>query len=120
MPPRTFSTSSTPYRAVSPNAATHNAKAQRADPNSLFHHYRQLVQLRRSEPALLKGSYEQVQVQGPVLSFVRKAEGQTLRVWLNYSAEAQSIEASGRLVWAAPQSASSTRLPAWGVRVERL
>ena len=115
-----FSTSSTPYRAVSPNATTHNAQAQRADPNSLFHHYRQLVQLRRSEPALLKGSYEQVQVQGPVLSFVRKAEGQALRVWLNYSAEAQGIEASDRLVWASPQSASPARLPAWGVRVERL
>jgi alpha-amylase len=115
-----FSSSSTPYRAVSPNAASHNAQAQRADPNSLFHHYRQLVQLRRSEPALLKGSYEQVQVQGAVLSFVRKAQGQTLRVWLNYSEQPQSIDPRGSPVWAAPQSSKASTLPPWGVRVERL
>ncbi len=115
-----FSTSSKPYRPLSPNRATHNATAQRADPNSLFHHYRQLIQLRRAHPALSQGSYEAVQVDGPLLSFVRRHGGEALRVWLNYSDQALSIDAPGELLWAAPRPDQGWLLPAWGVRVERL
>ncbi len=115
-------TGKTLARGRSPNANTHNATAQRADPNSLFHHYRQLIALRKAHPALKRGSYEQVTVAGPVLSFVRRAEGQALRVSLNYSAQALPWSAQGEALWAAPRTApaSAQWLPAWGVRVERL
>lgn len=115
-----FSTSARPYRPLSPNRATHNAAAQRADAGSLFHHYRQLIALRRAHPALSQGSYEQVQVDGPLLSFVRRHGDEALRVWLNYSDQARAIAAPGELLWAAPQPAEPGLLPAWGVRVERL
>lgn len=114
-----FSAHEKPYRPLSPNRATHNAKAQRASPGSLFHHYRELVSLRRAHPALLKGSYEAVQVDGRVLRFERRQGGEALRVWLNYSDQVQTIAASGDTVWASP-SAQGEQLPAWGVRVERL
>ncbi len=115
-----FSSSSLPYRPLSPNHGTHNAAAQRADPHSLFHHYRQLIQLRRTHKALSQGSYEQVQVNGALLSFVRRHEGDALRVWLNYGDKALAIGASGPTVWATPQPAEAGRLPAWGVRIERM
>lgn len=114
-----FSTAGSHYRTRSPNAATHNAAAQLADAGSLFHHYRQLVQLRRAHPALGRGSYENVRVDGSLLSFERRAEGQALRVWLNYSAAPRRIAAPGATLWAAP-AAEAELLPAWGVRVERL
>ena len=109
-------------RGRSPNASTHNAAAQRADPNSLFHHYRQLIALRKAHPALKRGSYEQVTVSGPVLSFVRRAEGQALRISLNYSGQALPWSTQGEALWAAPRTApaSAQWLPAWGVRVEQL
>ena len=114
-----FSSSAKPYRGTSPNAATHNAEAQRADPGSLFHHYRQLIALRRAHPALSQGSYEQVKVEGALLSFVRRHQGQALRVWLNYGAQALPIAAEGRPLWASPQGEAGM-LPALGVRVETL
>jgi alpha-amylase len=79
-----FSTSAQPFRPTSPNAATHNAEAQRADPGSLFHHYRQLVALRRQHAALHSGRYEAVQVDGTLLCFERATGAERLRVCLNY------------------------------------
>ncbi len=46
-----------PWLAVHPNHATLNAEAALADAGSVFHHYRQLIALRRSEPALVHGRY---------------------------------------------------------------
>jgi len=108
-----------PYRALSPNRATHNATAQRADAGSIFHHYRQLIALRRAHPALSQGSYEQVQVDGPVLSFVRRHGAQALRIALNYSAQPQAHRAEGRTLWATPQADPGV-IPAWGLRIESL
>jgi alpha-amylase len=109
-------TTGQPFRPGSPNARTHNAEAQRADPGSLFHHYRALVALRKAHPALHSGSYEDVRVEGPLLSFVRAASGERLRITLNYSATAQAVPAVAQVVWGAPGAA----LPAWGARVEKL
>jgi alpha-amylase len=115
-----FSKSAKPYRPLSPNRSTHNAAAQRADAGSLFHHYRQLIALRRAHQALSQGSYEEVQVDGPLLSFVRRHGDERLRVWLNYSDQALAIAAPGELLWAAPRPDQGWLLPAWGVRVERM
>ncbi|MBH9552828.1 alpha-amylase family glycosyl hydrolase [Inhella gelatinilytica] len=106
-------------RGRSPNAGTHNAAAQRADPGSLFHHYRQLIALRKAHPALKRGSYEAVIVQGQVLSFERRADGEALRISLNYSDAAVDWPSQGRTLWGSP-SPQSGRLPPWGVRVEQL
>lgn len=113
-------TGKTLARGRSPNASSHNAQLQRADPNSLFHHYRQLIALRKTHPALMRGSYEQVDVQGPVLSFVRRTASESLRISMNYSAQAVTLARQGRTLWAAPALAapSADGLPAWGVRVE--
>ena len=47
-----------PFRALSPNRATHNVAAQRADPASLFHHYKAMLALRNARPSLSRGRFE--------------------------------------------------------------
>ena len=42
-------TTGTPWIAVNPNHATINAAAARADPDSVFHHYRRLIELRHTD-----------------------------------------------------------------------
>ncbi len=114
-----FSTAKSPYRASAPNAATHNAEAQRATPGSLFHHYKGLIALRKAHAALRSGSYEAVEVQGPVLSFVRRTGNEAVLVALNYSGQNQALqrtEALTELLFANPQAASG-RLAPWGVKV---
>ena len=51
-------TSGTPWIAVNPNHREVNAEAARADPGSVFHHYRRLIALRRELDVLTDGAYE--------------------------------------------------------------
>lgn len=77
-----------PFRPVSPNAATHNAQAQAADPGSLLNFYKAMLALRNSQPAIARGSYEAPLAQGRVLSFQRAWQGQRVLVVINYGDEA--------------------------------
>lgn len=117
-----------PFRANASNAASHHAQAQQADPNSLFHHYRSLLALRQQQRALRGGSYEAVQVDGPVLSFMRRSGGETLLVALNYSSSPRELRrtersAGAKRLWPTPTPASNLpegMLPAWSAQVWRL
>ena len=50
-------TSGTPWLPVNPNHTEINAEAARADPDSVFHHYRRLIELRRTEPVVAFGDF---------------------------------------------------------------
>ena len=50
-------TSGEPWIAVNPNHTEINAAAQRDDPESVFHHYRRLIELRHTEPAVVHGDF---------------------------------------------------------------
>ena len=50
-------TAGEPWIAVNPNHAEINAAAARADPDSVFHHYRRLIALRHSEPVVALGDF---------------------------------------------------------------
>jgi oligo-1,6-glucosidase len=50
-------TTGTPWLAVNPNHTEINAEAQRADPDSVFHHYRRLIELRHTVPAVVHGDF---------------------------------------------------------------
>ena len=50
-------TTGDPWIAVNPNSAEVNAEAARADPDSVFAHYRRLVALRHSEPVVAHGDF---------------------------------------------------------------
>src|SRR5919202_2730700 len=50
-------TTGTPWLAVNPNYVEVNAKAALADPDSVLHHYRRLIELRHSEPVVAHGDF---------------------------------------------------------------
>jgi oligo-1,6-glucosidase len=50
-------TTGTPWLAVNPNHVEINAEAAVADPGSVFHHYRRLIELRHTEPVVAYGDF---------------------------------------------------------------
>lgn len=51
-------TTGTPWIKVNPNYKEINAKAELADPNSVFHYYQKLISLRKETPIIIYGKYE--------------------------------------------------------------
>jgi len=51
-------TAGTPWIAVNPNYKEINAKAETADPNSVFHYYKKLIELRKKNPIMVYGKYD--------------------------------------------------------------
>jgi alpha-amylase len=88
-------TAGSPYRPLSPNAATHNAAAQARDPQSIHAVYKSLLALRKSHPAIAKGGYRHAAANGHALTFQRTIDGETILVVINYGAAAGSIAVPG-------------------------
>ena len=66
---------------------------QRGDPDSMVSLYRALLVLRRRHSALAGGRIDQVTAQGPVLSFRRTAEGESLAVLANTASTSKTVAA---------------------------
>lgn len=74
-------TTGTPWRALNEDAATKNVAAQLADPNSLLAHYRILIALRQSQPALRTGeTFKMKSANRAVLPYLRASDDQILLV----------------------------------------
>jgi alpha-glucosidase len=66
-------------------------EAQRADPRSMFSLYRQLIALRRREPALSIGVHVKAEAVGEVLTYRRFHKGRWITVALNFSDAPQQL-----------------------------
>jgi glycosidase len=74
-------TTGTPWRALNDDAAVKNVEAQLADPNSLLAHYRTLIALRQSQPALRNGeTFKMKSANRAVLPYLRATDEQILLV----------------------------------------
>ncbi len=85
---------STAARTWLPVASEHIGLAVAAaeeDPGALLHHYRRAIGFRHALPALRKGTIEDLTVDGDVLSFLRRHEGETVYFALNMSEEPATI-----------------------------
>ncbi|GIE77765.1 glucohydrolase [Actinoplanes philippinensis] len=79
-------TTGTPWLPVNPNHREINAKAQRADPDSVFHYYRRLIELRKTEPAVAGGDFTMLLPDDERLyAFTRRLGGTELLVIGNFS-----------------------------------
>ena len=56
--PQAGFTTGIPWIAVNPNYVEINAKAETADPDSVFHYYKKLIALRKDNPVVVYGRYE--------------------------------------------------------------
>jgi oligo-1,6-glucosidase len=93
-------TAGTPWLAVNPNHTEINVEAARADPDSVLHHYRRLIELRHTEPAVALGDFTMHMADDErVYAFTRRLGDVELFVLGNFSgADAPAPEAAE---WAA-------------------
>jgi oligo-1,6-glucosidase len=98
-----FSTG-TPWLAVNPNYPEINAAAAVADPDSVYHHYRKLTELRHSEPAVVDGDFTMLLPNDERLyAFTRKRGSTELLVIGNFSADTVRAEIDDAAAWAAAE-----------------
>lgn len=91
--PQAGFTTGTPWLAVNPNHVEVNAAAERADPASVFHHYRRLIELRHADPVVALGDFTMLLPEDEqVYAFTRALDGDTLLVVVNVSGEERAVD----------------------------
>jgi alpha-glucosidase len=83
--PQAGFTSGKPWLKVHPNHTHRNVASQAAASNSLFNFTRELIALRRQQPALRQGELTFLDAPKGVLAYARRLDSQTLTVYLNFS-----------------------------------
>jgi oligo-1,6-glucosidase len=82
-----------PWLPVNPNCREINAAAAMADPESVLHHYRALIELRHNEPAVVHGDFTMLVPQDPqVYAFTRQWDDVCLLVVANFSPTTATFE----------------------------
>jgi alpha-glucosidase len=76
-------TTGEPWLSLPRDHVRMHAEVQREDPDSMLHLYRRLLDLRQGEPALRKGDYIPVGVEGDIMAYIRHWEGDRLLVVVN-------------------------------------
>ncbi|MFN8597939.1 MAG: alpha-amylase family glycosyl hydrolase, partial [Anaerolineae bacterium] len=86
-------TSGSPWIKVNPNYRQINVEAALADPNSIFHYYQRLIQVRRQNPSAIYGTYDLILDDHPAIyAFTRTLDDDRLLVVLNFTAESPVFE----------------------------
>ena len=84
-------TTGNPWLPLAAGYDKRNVAAQRDDPASLFSLYRRLNWLRKSSPALRRGSYGTVPAPTGVFAFAREVDGERVLVALNFTKSPQLV-----------------------------
>ncbi|MBF0689847.1 MAG: alpha-glucosidase [Cellulomonas sp.] len=86
-------TTGEPWLPVNPNHRSVNAAAERADPSSVFHHYRRLIALRHDDPVVRLGDFTMLLPGHPhVYAFTRALDGVRLLVLGSFTGDEQTVE----------------------------
>jgi oligo-1,6-glucosidase len=81
-------TTGTPWLPANANRDVVNAEAELADPDSVFHHYRRLIELRHLDPVVVDGRFELLLPDHPTLwVFTRTLDDVVLLVLANLSGD---------------------------------
>jgi oligo-1,6-glucosidase len=81
-------TTGEPWIKVNPNYKEINAEAAIADPNSIYHYYRKLIQLRKKHPIIVYGDYQLLDPEDKqTFIYLRQLNGQKLLVITNFTDE---------------------------------
>lgn len=94
-------TTGTPWIAVNPNYKEVNAKAETADPNSVFHYYKKLIELRKQNPIMVYGKYELLLADSEELFvYTRTMDSEKLLVVCNFCDHEAAFTIPGEFVGA--------------------
>ncbi|HEY5833959.1 glycoside hydrolase family 13 protein [Streptomyces sp.] len=90
--PQAGFTTGTPWIAVNGNYKEINAEAAVADPASVFHHYRRLIQLRKTHPVVVHGTFAPLLPDHEALyAYTRVLGDQRLLVLANWTGEPVTV-----------------------------
>ena len=124
-------TSGEPWIAVNPNHLEINAEAARADHDSVFHHYRRLIELRHTDPVVVDGDFTMLLPDDEhVYAYTRRLGEDELLVVANVSSAEVVADVPAAETWAGsalvlgtnalPEDAvPEIRLQPWESRVYR-
>lgn len=77
-----------PWIKINENYHFIHAEDQLRDPNSIFHYYRQLIQIRKDYPIIVNGEFELLlEEDKDLFCYTRKGEGEVLLVIANFHGE---------------------------------
>ena len=89
-------TSGTPWIGIPENYKKINAENALKDNNSIFYHYQNLIQLRRTEELLITGRYEDIDLENKkVYAYKRIGENEELIVISNFYDEVTEFDVKG-------------------------
>jgi oligo-1,6-glucosidase len=121
-------TTGKPWIAINPNAADINADAQVDHPDSVFAHYRRLIDLRHQLPVVAHGDFTMLLPHDEhVYAFTRGHGGERLLVLANFGADERAVELPDAGDWQAasvllsnyPDEPDRWTLRAWEAKVLR-
>ncbi len=102
--PQAGFTTGAPWIAANPNHVAINAAGQVGRPGSVFEHYRQLIELRHSEPAVVHGDFTMLLAEHPTLfCYTRSFNGTDLLVLANMS-DAETTASGPFARWTAAEA----------------
>lgn len=85
-------TAGTPWIKVNQNYTEINAKKVLADPDSIFYFYQQMLKIRKANPTLIYGDYEQIDGDSEAIyAYRRWDEDGEYYIYLNFTEEPQTI-----------------------------
>jgi oligo-1,6-glucosidase len=118
-----------PWIEVNPNYVEINAEAEVADPDSVFAHYRKLIELRHQHPIVARGDFSMLLAEDPRLyAYTRRLDDELWLVLGNFSGETAPVPLPDAPGWAAaelllgnypPPSPADLVLRPWECRVYR-
>lgn len=86
-------TAGTPWIKVNPNYRDINVEKALTDPDSVFHYYQRLIELRHTRPIVVYGVYDIIMENHPqIYAFTRTLEDERLLIILNFSGEEPVFE----------------------------
>ncbi|MEV7623448.1 alpha-glucosidase [Actinoplanes sp. NPDC089786] len=91
--PQAGFTTGTPWLRVNPSFSEINAAAAVADPDSVYHHYRKLIDLRHTEPAVVSGDFTMLAPHDEqVYAYTRRLGATELLVAGNFGATPAALD----------------------------
>ncbi len=121
-------TTGVPWIDTNPNCRDINAAAELANPDSVFHHYRKLISLRKTEPAIADGTYELLLPEDPdIYAYIRTNGSTQLLIVANCSSHDVEARVPVAAEWLASEvllcsgtaDPATFMLAAWESRIYR-
>jgi oligo-1,6-glucosidase len=84
--------SSKPWLKVNPNYTSVNVKSEKTDPNSIFNFYKKIIKLRKGNPVLIHGKFNDIAPQHPeVYAYTRELNNEMCLIILNLTSKNTSF-----------------------------